>query len=315
MEAVLGQRLPLRALFEAPTVAQLAALVRQQRAASGPREWPLLVPVQPKGSRLPLFCVARPNVNALGCVFLARALGMDQPLYVLQAQIRTEAIAPYTAAEYATLATDYIREMVAVRPQGPYLLAGFCEGAHIAFEMARQLQSQGKHVALLAIFDAWPVENTRNYVLWRLWQVQRMVQSFLRLGWRERVRRASEAAGNLTRRVFRKLFHLGRGTAESEQPARPSALEFVHRYWPGKDFQPPQFAGKIVVFRVPQQPYWRIRDKALGWGAWASGGVEVHDITGHHRTFLREPHVQVLAEKLQKCIAGIAPSLNGTGSR
>jgi thioesterase domain-containing protein len=41
------------------------------------------------------------------------------------------------------------------------------------------------------------------------------------------------------------------------------------------------------------------QDSTLGWGKLATGGVEVQTVPGNHYTMLREPHVQVLAERLR----------------
>jgi surfactin synthase thioesterase subunit len=38
----------------------------------------------------------------------------------------------------------------------------------------------------------------------------------------------------------------------------------------------------------------------MGWRNRTSGGVEVEEIPGGHITFLREPFVKVLAEKLNR---------------
>src|ERR1700734_2391182 len=52
IEKVFGVKLPIFTLFEAPTIAELAAVLRQDAAPAG---WSPLVPIQPNGSRLPLY--------------------------------------------------------------------------------------------------------------------------------------------------------------------------------------------------------------------------------------------------------------------
>ena len=72
----LGRNLPLVSVFQAPTIEQMAQLLRQQG-------WkPLgesLVVVQAKGSKPPFFCVH----GFAGCARLAAHLGPDQPVYGL----------------------------------------------------------------------------------------------------------------------------------------------------------------------------------------------------------------------------------------
>src|SRR5262249_55059345 len=143
INAVFNQTVPLRALFLAPTVRAMAGQIRQGSEA---RYWPELIPIQPHGSRPPLFCVAAPNVNALGFVFLARRLGPDQPVYGLQRQDSSNPQRFYTQAEYEAVAAEYLRALNEVWPEGPCLLCGFCEGAHIAFEISRKLAAMGREV-------------------------------------------------------------------------------------------------------------------------------------------------------------------------
>ncbi len=81
---------------------------------------------------------------------LADYLGAEQPLYVLD---------PYrfdhmpVLPTFETLAAEYIEALRSVQAQGLYLLGGFCNGGLIAYEMARQLRSQGHQVELLVLID------------------------------------------------------------------------------------------------------------------------------------------------------------------
>ena len=85
--------------------------------------------------------------------------------------------------------------------------------------------------------------------------------------------------------------------------ARHITNPWAAAYWPAGDFVPRVYTGRVTLFRIRKQPYTRIRDVQLGWGARASGGVEVHVVPGTHKTILREPHVKVLARQLSDCIS------------
>src|SRR5262249_9507928 len=127
-----------------------------------------------------------PNVNALGFVFLARHLGPDQPVYGLQRHDPANQERFYTQAEYEALAAESVKALNEVWPEGPCLLCGFCEGAHIAFEIARQLAASGREVRLLGMLDAWPLENTasrfRHFLYAKYRQSLKRWRRFLRAG-------------------------------------------------------------------------------------------------------------------------------------
>jgi thioesterase domain-containing protein len=238
----------------------------------------------------------------LGFVFLSRNLGEDQPVYALQKQVAEDPAIFMTPEQYHDLAAEYVGELRKIQPHGPYHLTGFCQGGIIAFEMARQFHAAGEQVALLCMMDLWPEENTRRkWLFFPYFKIQRLLS----------IVRAQGASGLLTRlkgklsgTVLQPL--PSATTGEQATPSR-SALAL---YWPGPDFRPPVFSGKITVFKVKRQEIYRTRDKTLGWGARALGGVDVEVIPGEHETFLREPHVKVVAEKIRermpKSVAALA---------
>jgi amino acid adenylation domain-containing protein len=149
LEKLYGRRLPLAVLFDAPTVARMAALLAESAWESA---WECLVAIQPTGSAAPLFLV--PGVGGTTLVFgkLARLLGPDQPVYGLQARGLDGKDKPFTSVVEA--ATHYLSDVRSLRPSGPYVIAGSCTGGVIAYEMAQQLQRQGEHVTLMVI-ESW----------------------------------------------------------------------------------------------------------------------------------------------------------------
>jgi amino acid adenylation domain-containing protein len=151
LERATGRRLPLATIFEAPTPRQLAA--RLAPGAPAPR-WDNLVALKPGGDRPPLFVVAAGDGNIVGFGPLARHMPADQPVYGLQPS-GLDGHRPLDRG-FEQMAARYVAALRAVQPHGPYLLAGRCSGAAIAYEMAQQLRTAGAEVPLLASLDAAP---------------------------------------------------------------------------------------------------------------------------------------------------------------
>ncbi|MGH2881913.1 MAG: phosphopantetheine-binding protein, partial [Solirubrobacteraceae bacterium] len=129
IEHALGDRLPLGAIFTAPTIASLAELLDGNVAGA---RWTSLVPIQPNGSQPPIFCVHGGAGTILHLEPLARRLGPDQPFYGLQSKgLYGGAGTPRTVEE---MATHYLSEMRDVYDGRPWRLAGYCFGALVAFE-------------------------------------------------------------------------------------------------------------------------------------------------------------------------------------
>jgi aspartate racemase len=293
IKSKLNAELPVRVLFRAKTVSQIAAYIAERdagRAEQSSDEWSTCIPIQPGGSKVPLFCVARPNVNALGYLFLSRQLGPDQPVYGLQRQMLEDPQVDFTPEQIRATAEEYIRVMRSIQPRGPYFLVGNCQGAYIAFEMTRQLESQGERVGMLGMLDVWPEENTRYKTLFFANLYARKLLRLLR-------RKVATAATSQTPPPDIKL---AEGGASAPAAAGRSGNPQWRIYWPAPGFEPVVVSSRIVVFHVASQAFYRKRDKAMGWRNRTSGGVEVEEIPGGHITFLREPFVKVLAEKLNR---------------
>ena len=141
------QNLPLSDLLLNPTIAGLASALNPNHQ---PLPWSPLVPLQPRGSKPPFFCVHPIFGVVLPYYPLAQAMGLDQPFYGLQ-PFGMDGKPPHTRIE--DMAADYIQAIRQVQPEGPYYLGGWSFGGLVAFEMAQQLQQAGQKVALLAVLD------------------------------------------------------------------------------------------------------------------------------------------------------------------
>lgn len=138
-----GRNLSVIDLFRTQTVEQLA------KAISGeyiPEAASSILPVRSQGMSVPLFW--------LNDTSLVNSLGPDQPLYVLKRPYQNILMSRYITIEQ--MASSFIKDLVAFRPKGPYILGGYCFWALVAMEMARQLREQGQEVLYLIMLDPSP---------------------------------------------------------------------------------------------------------------------------------------------------------------
>jgi amino acid adenylation domain-containing protein len=272
LELLYGRRIPLSALLEASTVEKLARLLRQEGEAP---QRPLLVPLQPRGSRTPLFCVHPAGGNVFCYLPLARESGLEGPVHALQAPLPGRRPAPWTVE---TMAALYLGALLEVRPAGPYRLAGWSLGGVVAFEMARRLDAAGEEVELLAMIDvaapapAGPETEDED----------------------ERASFALDLAGLAG-------FGLGPATLE-ELSAREDLRElfdlFAANRRAARAYRPGPYRGRVLLVRAAETA----ATSPAGLEAWqglAAGGAEVRVLPGDHYSLLRLPLVAALAELLE----------------
>jgi acyl transferase domain-containing protein/thioesterase domain-containing protein len=168
----------LAVLFEAPTIAACAAMIRERlglpkqeetaalakgednhevtsptSGVTAPRKSLCIVPIRAGGKRPPLFVIHGMGGNIVEYMHLAKYLHSDQPLYGIQAQGLDGKKPILTRVD--EIASTYIEECRAFQPEGPYYLGGSSFGGLVGYAMAQKLLREGQRVAMLALFDSY----------------------------------------------------------------------------------------------------------------------------------------------------------------
>jgi len=334
---------PMSVLFEAPTPAAQAELVRaalpqdggESRAAAterSTRRYVHLVPMHANGSRpvsgsrTPFFLVAGMFGNVLNLRHLASLVGGDRPFYGLQARGLFGDHAPHETFEEA--ARDYLEEVREVQPEGPYLIGGFSGGGLTAYEMAQQLTAAGEEVAAVVLLDTPlayrdPIDAVDKLHI----HAQRL---------------ASRGPGYLTDWVRNRIAWRAEQRRKAEGPAGPDAdgggqfhdeaIEAAFRRALER-YETRDYAGPVHLFRPPLPAVYHLRGGRLanqwrevvhadnGWGRHASD-LTVREVPGDHDSMVLEPNVRALGAHLRRVLdaaerrareAGDAPFLRRTG--
>jgi thioesterase domain-containing protein/acyl carrier protein len=297
IRAHFGREVQIARLLQEPTIRRLARALEEKVQAE---TWSPLVPLQPRGSHPPFFCVHPAGGSALRYVALAYQLGTDYPVYGLQARGHETGQKPFDRIE--EMAAFYCQAIASVRPRGPYLLGGWSFGGLVAFEMARQFLEQGEEVPLIALFDsaagnvAW--DRYQGPVPDQAEQLARVLGDELAVPVDElrRFENADEQAEHIVRQAQK------RGVLPADydvgQARRYIATLEAHGQ-AMRAYTPRPFPGRVVQLCATEGLITALGDPRLGWEELALGGVEVHMIPGRHQDLFRPPAVQLVGELLR----------------
>jgi thioesterase domain-containing protein/acyl carrier protein len=305
-----GCELGLSTLFDARTIRQLAELINEasKPVKSEPKPWSPIVPIQPNGSRTPLFLIPGGyGTTVLPFRELALLLGADQPVFGFEAQMPP----PNEESEpIPTRAARFISEMRSMQPKGPYSLLGWCGGGYVAYEMAQILTAAGHKVEFLAIIECSDPQHPRSWQEGMRFRAQRTawrVRHFMKRGPIGILRWAGERPVSLFHSMDLKF---RRSTAKRYgkpipplPPAPPDAVDArawrnVYRY------HPTSYAGKSLV--IIGNDSWqftgvdRASDPRLFWCKLSKDGSDVAVLPGDHMDMLKAPNSHILANELRK---------------
>jgi amino acid adenylation domain-containing protein len=309
IEQECGKRLPLSTLFAGATIEQMAQMLLNAAQSETARTRAPLVTVQEGGSRRPFFFLhGQWEGGALYSLELARALGPEQPFYLLEPYEFEGLAVPPSLEEMAAAHLETLRT---VQPEGPYLLGGWCNGGLIAYEMARQLHAQGQTVELLVLMDSdvpaprfkWDrrivTGLSRLFLLGQKREVDLfLLYRYLRLSyyyWRLRLVKflkndrhgVTGSASSLTNALFPK-----------SEVLRQDWLSIYD--WIAAGYMPHSYDGQITFFWTEEEPLRR-----RGWIRLIEGKeVDIHTIPGNHMTS-RTQFLPILAEHLRSCLDNV----------
>ena len=320
--------LPVKALFDAPTVAELSRYVKtltpelrdqlQQRkgdlveflrsARTIAQQQGAIVPLQPRGSRTPIFGVGGHNGDVFCYRALARHLGDDQPLYGLQPPGLDGNTVPLERIE--DLAAYFAAQIHAFHPNGPCVVVGFCAGGMIAFELARKLRREGMPIQLLALFGAPYPSRFRQLPMLR----EELGQQAMRL-----FRHAKALASRSLREWPEYLAERRRTRAafRAQQCAASADPALVLRskveratVMAGRRYTPERFDGRVCLF-VPSEDWVHSIDEPLRWQSVAQDSETYFGPQGCDiNNMLLEPYAATFAELFQQAARSLtAPDL------
>lgn len=148
LQNALGAPVQVNAVFNAPSVARFAELVKAQLQLS-----PLVQLSQAEAARGNLFCFHPSTGHVQDYRALIEPLP-DWNLWGLQATYLAEGSPMPERDTLDALAAVYVEQLRRQQPEGPYHLLGWSLGGLIAFSAAAQLEQAGEEVAFLGIVDS-----------------------------------------------------------------------------------------------------------------------------------------------------------------
>lgn len=269
-------------LLSDSTPRRLAAAVGAARRKAGSD---ILTPIQ-RGDGPPVFVVHGLTGESMRTKELARRLE-GRPVYAIRAVGLADGEEPLPTV--GAMADAYLTAVRAVEKEGPVVVAGYCAGGMVAYEMARKLRAEDRAVPACAIID--PVHGA-DLAPW-LHRRSPLAALRRRLGaWKRRDRgpgvleRHIAKGGERRRRVFDTFVQALRG------------------------FVPQDYAGDVLIIHCERRAE-ALLDERRGWRRYVKGRLEAVCVSKDHRALMNEDVDRVALTLRDHLDAKLGPAAAG----
>jgi thioesterase domain-containing protein/acyl carrier protein len=291
-------------LLQNPTLERFAALIRERlegsRQGASSSNYQYLVPLTKHGKKPTLFCIHGAGGGISQFFGMSRYMDEDRPIAAFQAAGVDGKATPHDSIDL--MAEEYLRELKAYAPQGPYFLVGFCGGGIIAYEIAQRLVATGDEVRFLALIDAYRPGIHVNYERFKSWSETFRNGGFSALS-RRFIQSVKERA-HLLYRVIEIAYSRWRGAVI---PIDLREFYLIRTYLNAtRRHQMKPYPGKLHVFRATETRAELARAAPdLGWTGYAEGGVEMINTPGSHETIVSDSNLEKLALNIRRYLESV----------
>lgn len=292
LEEVLAKPISPALMMHGSSPRQLAAAIDLIDA----RDEGYMTAVQPLGDAAPLFCTPDIFGRSLSFASLARRFAPHFPIHGLA--IGPHEIGPHKPLVLDDLLDQWARVIRETQATGPYRICGFSFGGPLACALASRMERAGDEVHLYVI-DSPLVRGLPPIGFMRRWAAYELRKSLKQFGLPTTLRMVAR-----TRHDWLRWF----------LPNRPFDARDVPNWVPGAYHDTAlalseacerhtltPFGGRALMIRCSEQPAlssFADADGALGWRDLLVGDVESLTVETSHYRLMRDPVVQVVAQRL-----------------
>jgi thioesterase domain-containing protein len=307
VQRVTGKQIQPADFLDEPTIKGLARCIcRNARTDS------VFVPIQPGSEGAPFYFFHGDILGAgIYSKRLATLLGEKQPVHVSPPLEIGDSKLP----RVEDLAARKRKALRKLQPHGPYLLGGFCVGAVIAYEVARQLEAEGEQVSAVLLIepeigDVLARSHLRvvNQLALRRRPARDKVQVFvrgmkkierLRNVWRSPWQEKTAFVINNTKKLLPKVRGDGKGEntpldGENDDDANWALAAYQ---WILTSYVPRRYSGRVTMLLTRQQ----MEEAPFIVKQWrkAASQLRVERIPGNHLSCITT-HLEEIAKKIRK---------------
>jgi amino acid adenylation domain-containing protein len=310
--AAFGREIPLRYLFESPTVAELVERIKYCEPSVSASPQSPLVALRAREGATPLYCIHPVGGQVHLYRHVVDVIGNACAVYGLQSRALHDPATEHPSL--AEMAADYAR-LIVERDMSKPVLVGFSTGGLFALAVAERLESMGSPARLLVLLDTHMQYasngNMDSDSLIVLMQTLKEtfgeeVDAYSNV-WDGFMDNSSELYRQLSplsqeERIGFISTWLGQFNMPEEEIREILTNQLRlhnHHFSMLKDFTPSTLHTPICAFRATEPLPGTILQPAVDWSQFTAAEVVNHEIAAHHFAILKPPFVSGIAGTIE----------------